>query len=237
MILFASDLHLCSTRPEGKRTFLDFLAGPARRAETLYILGDLFDYWVGDDDLADPFHAEITAALRRCAESVPISFMRGNRDFLVGSKFETSAGVRLTTDPLLIDHHGATLLLTHGDALCTHDSDYMAFREEVRSPAWIATFLQTPLPERRRRAEALRAQSESEKRHKSADVMDVSSEAVEALLREYGYPHLIHGHTHRPARHVHEIDGRRCDRWVLADWYACGSFLRCDAAGIAFVSL
>ena len=237
MILFVSDLHLCSSRPETSRIFFDFLAGPAQRAEAVYILGDLFEYWAGDDDIDDPFNAAIVDALRTCAAQVPVHLMHGNRDFLLGDRFARTAAVRLVEDPMLIDCGGTQTLLTHGDALCTDDADYMRFRAEVRSKQWIEAFLATALPERKAKIEALRRESEAEKKRKPREIMDVNASAVAKLLREYGYPRLIHGHTHRPAKHEHLVDVHRCERWVLADWYASGSYLRCAGRDITEVKL
>ncbi|OGA15267.1 MAG: UDP-2,3-diacylglucosamine diphosphatase [Betaproteobacteria bacterium RIFCSPLOWO2_02_FULL_63_19] len=225
MILFVSDLHLCSSRPETCRIFFDFLAGPARGADALYILGDLFEYWAGDDDIDDPFNASIVSALRGCAGDTPVYLMHGNRDFLLGERFALAAGVQLIDDPALIDCCGTPTLLTHGDALCTDDEDYMRFRAEVRSARWIEAFLATPLTERKMRIEALRRESEAQKKRKPMRTMDVNDLAVQALLRSHAYPRLVHGHTHRPARHEHVVDAHRCERWVLADWYASGSYL------------
>ena len=227
MILVVSDLHLCSSRPEICRIFFDFLAGPARRAEALYILGDLFEYWAGDDDAGDPFNASVITALRGCVGAVPVFVMHGNRDFLLGPRFADAAAVRLIEDPILIDCGGVRTLLTHGDTLCTDDADYMRFRAEVRSRQWTDAFLATALPDRKAKIEALRRESEMEKRRKPPEIMDANGEAVATLLRAHGYPRLIHGHTHRPAKHEHLVDARRCERWVLADWYASGSYLSC----------
>ena len=236
-VLFTSDLHLAAPRPKSNEQFFALLAGPAREADALYVLGDLFEYWAGDDDLADPFNTGIVAALRACAAVKPIFIMHGNRDFLLGERFAAASGARLISDPTRIDLYGVSTLLLHGDTQCTDDADYQKFRAEVRSPAWIEAFLATPLAERKARIEALRAQSEAEKQRKPLRIMDVNRQTVEALLREHGFPRLIHGHTHRPATHEHRVDGRRCERWVLGDWYGSGSYLRCDASGIISVAL
>ena len=237
MILFVSDLHLCSSRPETCRIFFDFLAGPARRAQSLYILGDLFEYWAGDDDAGDPFNASVIAALRDCAGAAPVFVMHGNRDFLLGPRFAEAAGVRLIEDPLLVDCNGAATLLTHGDALCTDDADYMQFRAKVRSKHWIDAFLATSLLERKAKIEALQLESDAEKKRKPEEIMDVSANAVANLLRRNGYPMLIHGHTHRPAMHEHLVDTHRCERWVLADWYRSGSYLSCAGREVLAVAL
>jgi UDP-2,3-diacylglucosamine hydrolase len=237
-VLFISDLHLCDSRPEINRIFFDFLRGPARQAETLYILGDLFEYWAGDDDLGDPFNASIVGALAECSRGGPeIRIMHGNRDFLMGDTLADACGAQLITDPLAVELLGTPTLLMHGDTLCTDDIAYQKFRAEVRAPAWIAKFLSLPLAQRKAQIEAVRSASESEKKRKAPEIMDVNLRAVEAAFRENGYPRLIHGHTHRPARHQHMVDGRKCERWVLSDWYASGSYLRCDERGCTPVQL
>jgi UDP-2,3-diacylglucosamine hydrolase len=237
-VFFISDLHLCTSRPEINEAFFDFLRGPAREAESLYILGDLFEYWAGDDDLGDPFNQSITAALAEYSRSGPIlRFMHGNRDFLLDGEFAKACGGRLIDDPHSVDLFGTATLLMHGDTMCTDDVDYQRFRTQVRAPAWQKGFLALPLEQRKRQIEAVRQASESEKTRKAPEIMDVNEEAVEAVLREHGYPRLIHGHTHRPARHVHRLDGRSCERWVLADWYRRGSYLRCDERGCTPVRL
>ncbi len=236
--LFISDLHLCAGRPRGKFDFFRFLEREARSARALYILGDLFEYWVGDDDLGDPFNAAVVAALARLVGAgVPAFLMHGNRDFVTGETFARASGVTLLPDPSVIQLDGQTVLLMHGDTLCTLDLEYQAFRRESRSREWVERLLRQPLTERKTAVEALRRRSEQEKRGKPAEIMDVAPAEVEAVLRRYGYPRLIHGHTHRPARHVHTIDGHVCERWVLADWYEGGSYLACDASGCRAVSL
>ncbi len=238
MVLFISDLHLCASRPEINRTFFEFLRGPARAAESLYVLGDLFEYWAGDDDLDDTFNALVIAALADCSRAGPaLHIMHGNRDFLLNGDFAKACNARLIEDPHTLDLFGTRTLLMHGDTLCTDDRDYQKFRSEVRAPAWRKEFLSAPLLRRKEQIEALRRMSESEKTRKAAVLMDVNPGAVESVLREHGYPRLIHGHTHRPARHEHRVDGRICERWVLADWYRSGSYLRCDVRGCAPVSL
>ena len=236
--LFISDLHLCSGRPQIDRTFFGFLEREARSASALYILGDLFEYWAGDDDLDDPFNASVAAALARLtASGVPAYLMHGNRDFVIGEAFARASGVSLLPDPVLLNLYGQPVLLTHGDTLCTLDREYQAFRREARSETWIRRMLQKPLAERKAAIEALRRQSEQEKRSKPAEIMDVAPAEVEAMLRRHGYPRLIHGHTHRPARHLHTVDGHLCERWVLADWYQAGSYLACDESGCRAIQL
>jgi len=236
--LFVSDLHLCAGRPQSNRVFLRFLERDARSARALYILGDLFEYWVGDDDLDDPFNATIVAALARLAASgVPTYLMHGNRDFVIGEAFARASGITLLPDPTIIELDGNAVLLMHGDTLCTLDLEYQAFRREARSQTWISALMRQPLAERKAAVEALRRRSEQEKRAKPAEIMDVAPAEIEAALRRYGYPRLIHGHTHRPARHVHRVDGHVCERWVLADWYQGGSYLACDESGCRAVQL
>ena len=215
--------------------FFDFLAGPARDAESLTILGDLFDYWAGDDDLADPFNARIVAALRKLSDSgIRLEFMAGNRDFLIGKVFATAAGLTLLPDPVVRDIGGVKTLLTHGDALCTDDLDYQCFRAQVRDPAWRTTFLARPLAERKCEIEALRARSGAEKKTKPMAIMDVNASAVVATLAEHGAQAMIHGHTHRQGRHDHAGH----PRWVLGDWHADrGNALLCEPAGWNWLAL
>lgn len=233
MILFASDLHLCRGQPHTTRLFLEFLAHQAMEARALYLLGDLFEYWAGDDDIDDAHHRPVIEAMRAVAESgCKLYFMHGNRDFLIGAGFAHASGAELLPDPLLIDLQGRRALLTHGDMLCTDDVDYQAFRAQVRDPRWQQDFLSLSLAERKTQIEKLRSRSEQAKSYKDEAIMDVNADAVAELLRRYDYPPLlIHGHTHRPACHRIEIDDRICERIVLADWGARGSYLRCAANG------
>jgi len=237
-VYFISDLHLSESRPEINQAFFEFLRGPAREAQSLYILGDLFEYWAGDDDLGDPFNHSIAAALAEYSRSGPVlRFMHGNRDFLLNGEFAKACRGRLLDDPHTLDLFGIPTLLMHGDTLCTDDLDYQKFRVQVRNPSWQKGFLALPLEQRKKQIEAVRQTSESEKTRKAPEIMDVNQGAVEAVLREHAYPRLIHGHTHRPARHVHQVDGQACERWVLADWYRSGSYLRCDERGCTPVQL
>lgn len=235
--LFISDLHLCSSRPAITSQFLAFLHTIAPQAEALYILGDFFEYWAGDDDLAQ--HATIIAALRQLADQgTRIYFMHGNRDFLIGEDFSAAAGLQLLPDPTLLTLYGRRVLLSHGDALCTDDVAYQAFRQQVRTSAWQQQFLQQDLSVRKAQIEALRQRSEQEKSTKQQTIMDVNAEAVAQLLRDYDYPELlIHGHTHRPDSHQLQVDGHDSVRWVLGDWYEQGSCLRMDAQGLSNIAL
>ena len=235
--IFVSDLHLCPSRPAINQTFFAFLRGPAARAEALYILGDLFEYWAGDDD-DGAFNSSVLAALRALnSGGVALFLMHGNRDFLIGERFATACGAKLLPDPTLIDLYGTRTLLMHGDTLCTDDVGYQEFRAKVRAPAFQKQFLGQPLQKRKEIIAGLRAENAEEKEQKPAAIMDVTGATVEAALREHGYPRLIHGHTHRPALHEHVVNGRHCERWVLADWYTSGSCLVCDATGCRVIRL
>jgi UDP-2,3-diacylglucosamine hydrolase len=230
--LFVSDLHLSDERPATTGAFLAFLRGPARLAGALYILGDLFEYWAGDDDADAPLNLIVGAALAELvATGVEVFFLPGNRDFLLGAQFARDTGLRILPDPTTIEAAGTRLLLTHGDTLCTDDRAYQAYRAQVREPRWQEDFLNRPLAERKQFIEALRHRSEAAKQEKALEIMDVNPAAVQDLLREYAYPVLIHGHTHRPAHHIHFVDGHRCERWVLADWHDDAPYLRWDASG------
>lgn len=231
--LFISDLHLCASRPHITALLLKFLGSTARGARALYVLGDLFEYWAGDDDLGDLYHQQICSAFRDLADSgTPVALIHGNRDFLLGEQFAHAAGMAILHDPTLIDLYGKRALLSHGDTLCTDDVAYQQFRRQVRDVDWQKQFLAQPLAARKAQIEALRMRSESEKSQKAEAIMDVNAQAVVSLLREYDHPELmIHGHTHRPASHIIEDQGHTTIRWVLADWYEHGSYLRCDAEG------
>ncbi len=233
--LFISDIHLCASQTHTNKLFTQFLLHVAPKAEALFILGDLFEYWAGDDDLRDPYHESICDKLRVLSNSGPaIYLMHGNRDFLMAEELAASFHATLLPDPTLITLYGTPTLLSHGDALCTDDVQYQQFRHQVRSESWKKQFVDRPLPDRKRHIEELRRMSVESKADKQASIMDVNDDAVAALLREHGYPQLIHGHTHRPARHLHRVDGHDCARWVLGDWYERSNALRCDATGISW---
>ncbi len=230
--LFISDLHLSEDRAEINRVFFRFMNGRARDASALFILGDLFDYWAGDDDCDAPLNAAVIDAIAGLAESgVRVSFIPGNRDFLVGDEFARRSQLTILPDPTKLDLFGTQTLLTHGDTLCTDDHEYMMFREQIRSDSWARDFLSKTLASRKAIIGGLRRQSEDEKRSKAAEIMDVNGDAVDNFLRIQGYPRLIHGHTHRAARHEHIVDGHTCERLVLPDWYQQGSALVCDVHG------
>lgn len=238
LALFVSDLHLHPSRPETARLFRDFLAGPARNAQSVYILGDLFDAWAGDDDLADPFNAVIATDLRALADDgVGIFLLPGNRDFLIDHRFAAAAGLTLLGDETVVDLAGTKTLLLHGDTLCTDDREYQAFRQNIRAEQWRRDFLAQPLATRKAVIEQLRNRSESEKRIKPMDLMDVSSPAVEQAFVRHGVTRMIHGHTHRKARHAHAVQDRPCERWVLPDWDNSPAALACDADGCTWLPL
>lgn len=237
--LLISDLHLCDTRPQISAAFIDFLQNTAAQSSALYILGDLFEYWAGDDAIDDAQYQPIIAALRQLASlGVKLYFMHGNRDFLLSTAFCQTAKITLLPDPCLIHLHGHRTLLSHGDALCTDDVDYQQFRQQVRHAQWQTDFLKLPLATRKAQIESIRLRSEHEKSQKSMQIMDVNQAAVNDLLKTYHYPEwLIHGHTHRPMQHLVQLEGHVSTRWVLGDWYEQGSYLRCDQAGCVAMPL
>ena len=227
--LFISDLHLDADRPSGVEAFRHLVASIAPESDALYILGDLFEYWAGDDDIRDPFHAQVIGALRELSEhGTKVFLLHGNRDLLMGQAFADACRATLLDDPTLLDLYGIPTLISHGDTLCTDDVEYQKFRARVHDAEFQKGFLAQPLAARKAHIEELRRLSTIEKQHKESTIMDVNDDAVAELLRNYRYPRLIHGHTHRPNRHEHIVDGHRCERWVLGDWYRHGSALRCD---------
>lgn len=233
-VFFISDLHLCAERPHTTQLLLSFLATTARQAGALVVLGDLFEYWIGDDAIAeDPHTQSVLQAFKALSDSgTAVYLMHGNRDFLMGRSCVEAAGAILLQDPVCLEVGGQRVLLSHGDALCTDDHAYQAFRQQVREPAWQQAFLQQPLATRRAQVEALRMRSASEKSLKAEAIMDVNADAVEAMLAAHASPLLlIHGHTHRPGVHTHTVDDHACTRWVLSDWHETGDYLQVDAGG------
>lgn len=229
--LFISDLHLDAERPEATQLFLRFLREEARGATALYVLGDLFEAWVGDDDPA-PVGAAVADGLRDVVNSgTPVAFIRGNRDFLLGTHYAARAGMTILQDPSVVMLDGQPALLLHGDLLCTADLGYMAFRAQTRDPNWQAQFLSQPLAARLAFARHAREQSRNAQAAlKDAGTMetitDVSPTTVSEYFARYGVDLMIHGHTHRPAIHHTSMGGRECRRVVLGDWYEQGSVLR-----------
>ena len=230
--LFISDLHLDAGHPETIRRFTTFLQREARDARELYILGDLFEAWIGDDD-DEPGLAPVLAALRDVTRSgVACAVMHGNRDFLIGERFCAATGCRLLGDYERIELNGEPVLLTHGDLLCTDDTRYQKLRGQLRDQAWQRDFLAKPIAERRRIAADLRQMSAAEIAAKAEDIMDVNQGTVERTMREHGVRRLLHGHTHRPAIHDFTLDGRPAQRIVLGAWYEQSSFVRWDERGV-----
>lgn len=229
-VLFVSDLHLCASRPHITADFLNFLKTTVSQAHSLYILGDLFEYWAGDDDMDDPHTQSIIIALRTLAESgVNIFLMHGNRDFLIGEAFCQAARVSLLQDPTVVSLYEKKVLLSHGDALCTDDVVYQKFRLQVRDAGWKAAFLKQPLAARKQQIEHIRQRSELDKMQKSAEIMDINQLALARYLKSFDWPEvIIHGHTHRPNEHHLILEGHHITRWVLGDWYEQGSYLMCD---------
>lgn len=228
--LFISDLHLCQSRPDITTQFIAFLYTTAKQSENLFILGDLFEYWAGDDDISSVQYQDVISALKALSNNATkVYLMHGNRDFLIADGFAEAAGLTLLNDPTLIKLYGKHVLLSHGDSLCTDDYAYQAFRLQVRDPAWQLSFMSQPLATRKAYIESLRIKSEQEKSTKTMAIMDVNAEAIANLLRQYDYPELlIHGHTHRPNQHQLIVDGHHSIRWVLGDWYEQGSCLKLD---------
>ncbi len=215
-------MHLSSAHPATTDAFLRFIDTVVEgRTGHFFILGDLFEYWAGDDDCDDPLAQVIAARLKALADGgVSIGFMAGNRDFLIGDAFAAAAGLQRLADPYRTRIDGVELLLSHGDALCVDDVDYQRFRAMVRAPAWQRDFLAKPLAERREMIVGARQQSEAAKREKAAAIMDANDHAVGDLLAANPGTILIHGHTHRPAHHVHSVADQPRERWVLTDWNA-----------------
>ncbi len=231
--LFLSDLHLSPERPAALAAFDAFAAGPARAAAAVYILGDLFDWWIGDDQMADPFVASVVAALRGITKAgVPLFVGHGNRDFLLGERFAQATGAALLPDFVVVDLHGARTLLCHGDELCTDDAEYQAYRARMRDPVTQARLLRLPYFARRGLAWWLRRKSRNEKALKPESIMDVATGAVVAAFARHDARRMIHGHTHRPARHEHMVDGSLRERFVLADWHDSGHYLAVDGTGV-----
>jgi len=231
---FISDLHLDETRPETSALFFAFASGAAARAEALYILGDLFEFWIGDDAIDLPLNRRVADALAGLSRrGTRLCLMHGNRDFLLGKAFADACGATLLDDPHEVDLYGRPALLMHGDTLCTDDIAYQQFRARVRDPREQAAFLARPFAEREAIVRGVRSHSEAAKAQKSMAIMDVSPRTVEEALRRHGYPALIHGHTHRPSMHELVVDGHRCERWVLPDWYERGGYLEVAPEGWA----
>ncbi|EIB99642.1 MULTISPECIES: UDP-2,3-diacylglucosamine diphosphatase [Pantoea] len=230
--LFIADLHLCQEEPAITAGFLHFLQREAPHCDALYILGDLFEAWIGDDD-PNPLHQQVASALR--ALPVPVYFIHGNRDFLVGRRFARASGMTLLPEEQVLTLYGHRLLIMHGDTLCTDDAGYLRFRAKVHNP-WIQRlFLALPLWVRKRIAARMRADSKQANQHKSQSIMDVNQDAVVATMQRHQVPLLIHGHTHRPAIHTLTLQSETAQRAVLGAWHSRGSMIQLDAAGIQLI--
>lgn len=233
---FIADLHLHEARPEVTGAFHQFLDEQVRTAEALYILGDFFDAWIGDDD-DRPLANEIAQALRALSDQgTKIFLMHGNRDFLLGKDFATRAGAKLLEEHIVIDLYGCPTLLLHGDSLCLDDQEYQVFRQKVRSAQWQQQVLSQPLLVRRALAEKIRAESQSMNALKAEDIMDVNEQEVMRMMRAAGVMRLIHGHTHRPARHSFMLDGKAAERVVLGDWHDQGWCIKANAQEFELLS-
>jgi len=231
--LFLSDLHLSPDRPAALRAFHAFAAGPAREAAAVYMLGDIFDWWVGDDQVRIPFVADVVKSMRRISDAgVALFIGQGNRDFLIGERLARAAGASLLPEYVVLDVHGVRTLLCHGDQLCTDDVEYQAYRTRMRDPEVQARLLRLPYFVRRVIAAWLRRKSRNTKALKPESIMDVAIPTVEQTFREHGVARMIHGHTHRPAVHAHEVDGTARERIVLADWEQDGRYLEASEAGL-----
>jgi len=231
MILLISDLHLEEKRPDITRAFLHFLATRARQAEALYILGDFFEVWIGDDGMT-PFQHEIAGALRELSEAgTRIYLMHGNRDFLIGKAFCREAGCTLLSDPHKVQMGGEPVLLMHGDSLCTLDVGYMKLRRWLRNPLSLLILRNLPLSTRQKLARKLRNESRAQTRMKASEIVDVTPQEVAKVMAAHGVRTLIHGHTHRPAVHNLEVNGQPARRIVLGDWDHQGWALQVDETG------
>lgn len=235
---FIADLHLQASRPRLTALFHRYLASEAREADELYILGDLFEVWVGDDGGLIEFRDTVEALTALAESGTKIYFIRGNRDFGVGPEFAAACRLTLLDDPSVVDLPAGRALLSHGDLLCTDDNAHQRFRAKYNDPRWRARMLRLPLWSRRLIARYARARSRAGNRNKPEAIMDVNSDTVRRIMRDYDVPLLIHGHTHRPSDHEVALDGAPGHRLVLADWHGnCGEVLICDDAGFRRLSL
>jgi len=225
---FISDLHLNEDRPDITKAFLNFLQNTACKAEKLYILGDLFEAWIGDDD-QNEFISEVQNALIKISKTTKVFFMRGNRDFLVGPEFASSAGMKILNDPVVEEMYGNPVLLMHGDLLCIKDIDYQKFRKVSRDIKWQTEFLSKSLGERRKIAQDLRSASKEATEEKKEEIMDVSESEVIKMIRESSVNLLIHGHTHRPNSHDIDVENHTVKRMVLGDWDEYGWYIWMDS--------
>jgi UDP-2,3-diacylglucosamine hydrolase len=231
--LFLSDLHLAPERAAAVAAFQAFCRGPARDAAAVYILGDLFDAWLGDDQLREPFARSVANALRAVSDTgVALYVGHGNRDFLLGDDFVRAIGATLLPEQKVIDVGGERCVILHGDEMCTGDTEYQAYRARIRSDRGRRRLLAMPYALRRGIAWYLRRKSRKANALKPEAIMDVDADAVAGMFRRHAVPRMIHGHTHRPARHALDVDGQPRERIVLADWDVRGQYLEASAAGL-----
>jgi UDP-2,3-diacylglucosamine hydrolase len=233
MDLLCSDLHLSAATPALNAAFVALLEGRARDAQRVFLLGDLFEAWAGDEDVDDPAVRPVIQALHALhMRGVELHVLPGNRDFLLGKGFSATTGARIHGDWLIADIGGEPTLLLHGDTLCTDDLPYMQFRQMVRNPQWQAAFLAKPLAERHAIADDMRRRSKEATAGKGEYLMDANDDAIASLFRNHAVDRMIHGHTHRPALHRYEVDGSVCERYVLADWHDRACWFEADDGGV-----
>ena len=235
--LFISDLHLSGERENITKLFIKFLDQRASKADALYILGDLYEVWPGDDMIQPDYLSSISKLKQLADNGLPLYVMQGNRDFLMAEKFAEVSGANLIEDPTIIDLYGTPTLLMHGDTLCTDDVDYQKFRAMVRDPGWKEKFFSLPNDERLAMTSKYRKVSKVETAKKSMDIMDVNQQAVETVMQEHNIKQLIHGHTHRPAIHDFSVNNEKMKRIVLGDWFEQGSVLVCNENGCQLESI
>jgi UDP-2,3-diacylglucosamine hydrolase len=228
---FVADLHLTDERPAATGRFFRFLDEDVAGADALYILGDLFEAWIGDDHDEQVAHDTARRLAALSAAGTPVYFMHGNRDFMLAERYAKRALMRLLADPARIDLYGVPTLLMHGDTLCSDDAGYQAFRRRVRRPLTLALLRALPRAVRKTLARQARSGSQAAKAEKTAEIMDVNADEVVRVLREQRAERLIHGHTHRPAQHAHRVDAHDCERWVVPDWYSRWGYVICNADG------
>ena len=228
---FISDIHLTEDRPDITECLLTFLADDAREADALYVLGDLFEYWVGDDDIT-PFNTRVAAAFKAVSETIPVYFIHGNRDFAMRKAYAKRAGFQLLPEQAVVDLYGTPTLIMHGDELCTEDVSYQKFRKKARSWWWPRIMLAMPLWYRRKLKEEIQQKSRESKSTLTMEIMDVTTSEVERQFELHKVSRMIHGHTHRPAVHDLTINNEPAQRVVLGDWYSQGSMLKVSPEGI-----
>ncbi len=235
--LFISDLHLSGERENITELFIKFLDQRASKADALYILGDLYEVWPGDDMIQPDYLSSISKLKQLADNGLPLYVMQGNRDFLMAEKFAEVSGANLIEDPTIIDLYGTPTLLMHGDTLCTDDVDYQKFRAMVRDPGWKEKFFSLPNDARLAMTSKYRKVSKVETAKKSMDIMDVNQQTVETVMQEHNIKQLIHGHTHRPAIHEFSVNNEKMKRIVLGDWFEQGSVLVCNESGCQLESI